>query len=368
MKENKISTGSTKDFIIEATIGNLNLETAILNLIDNSIQAAGRLIEKYKGIKKYTINVLINVSNFMIEDNCGGISKEQFKSIFKFNANKNCNVKRSVLKLGKKIIIKSNSLYTIPIDVNTWGNKDDWDIYFKEEQIRDYFYNGVSIEIKDLYREVIKQFVSDKFLNKLVDKISKKYRYKLKENINLLINNKPIYPKCINENMLEASENKSINGVNVTVNLYNIHTKLSTKVENGWDFIINGICVIKRDKSLVWRGKGKVIEKGHSYVNFIGEVLIEGNYVRNLPIWVDKNSEINAQNFNNKDILDFMNEVIQKNRNPFKSDETNIQYRRPYFMVEKLKDYYYNAKTSKDVGEDSFDEAYTRCILNKKSF
>ncbi|WP_409068350.1 hypothetical protein ACFLKB_12930 [Clostridium sp. FAM 1755] len=168
--------------------------------------------------------------------------------------------------------------------------------------------------------------------------------------------------------MLEASESKSINGMNVTVNLYNIHTKLSTKVENGWDFIINGICVIKRDKSLVWRGKGKVIEKGHSYVNFIGEVLIEGNYVRNLLIWVDKNSEINAQNFNNKDILDFMNEVIQKNRNPFKSDETNIQYRRPYFMVEKLKDYYYNAKTSKDVGEDSFDEAYTRCILNKKSF
>ncbi|WP_409070017.1 ATP-binding protein [Clostridium sp. FAM 1755] len=170
------------------TIGNLNLETAILNLIDNSIQAAGRLIEKYKGSKKYNINVLINVSNFMIEDNCGGISKEQFKSIFKFNANKNCNVKRSVLKLGKKIIIKSiksNSLYTIPIYVNTWENKDDWDIYFKEEQIRDYFYNGVSIEIKDLYREIIKQFVSDKFLNKLVDKISKKYRYKLKENINL---------------------------------------------------------------------------------------------------------------------------------------------------------------------------------------
>ncbi|OFI06015.1 histidine kinase-, DNA gyrase B-, and HSP90-like ATPase [Clostridium acetireducens DSM 10703] len=366
MINKKIDLSPSRDFIIKSIVGEITLETAILNLIDNCIQAS----DKYNRNKKYTIKLLINPKQFSIEDNCGGMSKEKLESAFTFFVNEDYEIqhdrglKRSVLKIGRKINITSKisgCRYNVPINISNW-EKNSWSMDIKEEKINSCIEQGVIIDIHDLYRKVKKIFMNTKFINKLIDLIVNRYRCKLKENFSIWINDKKILLNDIYERIYVGSENKKMNDMKVEIKLYNFCKEYSEKLENGWYFIVNGICVISKDKNLFWRKKNQVIISGHTYKTFIGEVIITGDYIRNLPIWKNNNGKLDAKNFYNKEIIDFMREVIEKYRMYFRAEEVNVKYTRPYYMVETLKSYY-NVKSNKDVGEDSFDESYNRYIL-----
>jgi hypothetical protein len=105
--------------------------------------------------------------------------------------------------------------------------------------------------------------------------------------------------------------------------------------------------ILQRDKSEKTLWRRKIIKPGCSYEKFIGEVLIEGDNIKKLPIWSTKDGiDTNSKAY--EDILDYMYFFINQHRAEFKKQEIYIQYSRPSHLVENLKEYFH-AKTAKKI-------------------
>ena len=146
--EMEINANPTKEFFIYMLTKDIELERAILDLIDNSIDGAKRLRSDgdYEGL---TLEIQISTDGLTIEDNCGGIPvevaqkyafrfgrphdmPETQKSVGQFGV----GMKRSIFKLGKKALIKSKSSdgeFEVSIDVDEWlVDPKNWTFSFAE--------------------------------------------------------------------------------------------------------------------------------------------------------------------------------------------------------------------------------------------
>lgn len=175
----------------------------------------------------------------------------------------------------------------------------------------------------------------------------------------IIFNGKHLKPAVINGIKVAESPYKVINGITTKVILYN---NVTTK-ENGWDIIVNGRVVVEHDKTEKTSWRKRLIMKGHSYERFVGEVFIEGNNIKKLPIWSTKDGiDINSKAY--EDILDYMYYLVNEYRSEFKKQEVSIQYNRASDQVEILKEYF-EVKTAKEVGERSFDYTYNNKAKSK---
>lgn len=107
----------TKEFFINALTRDIKLDRTVLDLIDNSIDAARK---SDRDFSTFEIRLTLNKKCFIIEDNCDGISKESAKSYaFKFGNSQGKNtrqfsighygigMKRAFFKIGKMIYVES---------------------------------------------------------------------------------------------------------------------------------------------------------------------------------------------------------------------------------------------------------------------
>lgn len=234
--------------------------------------------------------------------------------------------------------------------------KNDWDLYITKLEYDEDIFQGLTINIRNLYNEISRKFSDLRFEKDLIEEISIKYRYKLQCGFKIIVNEKYVEPSFIQGDKIAESPYKVIDGMNIKVILYN---HVITK-ENGWDIVINGRVILHRDKSerTLWRKR--LIKAHHSYERFVGVVLIEGDDIKKLPIYSTKDDiDINSKGYEN--ILDYMYFFIDKYRDEFKKPEVSIQYSKPYDQVENLKEYF-NVKTAKEVGERSFENTYNNEI------
>ncbi|WP_346929887.1 ATP-binding protein [Clostridium sp.] len=366
MKSKKISANPTKQFIVETITKDIRTEAAIYDLIDNSINAA-EAINGHKILDKYAIEIKLRDSQFIINDNCGGISKDiaesdAFKigSSMSYEKGHGIGMKRAFLKFGKKINIINNNLnypFKVLIDVNKWGNNNNWDIDLKEVGYNMNNSNGLTIIVTNLYPSIVKTFSNPTFLSDLKKEISIKYRYKLKAGISIGINGQTIVPQAINGTKVVESPTYKTNDMSIKVILHS-----NAKNEpSGWDIIVNGRVVLYRDKSTKTLCRKHLFKPGCSYENFVGEVLVESNNIKKLPIWSTKDDlDFNSEAY--KVILSVMYSVVDANRDKFKKSDVIIQYSKPWNSVERLKDYF-DVNTAKEVGELSFDR--TNIYLDK---
>lgn len=368
MKTNKLDGSPTKEFIIKTITKDISIPAAIFDFIDNSINAAER-ISKSKRLQGYVVSIEINKDFFIISDNCGGISKEKiFKDAFRigsssdYKAGHGIGLKRAFLKFGKNIILESNRKdYSCKISVNidNWGSNNNWTfdsmkINYIEEQPE-----GLKINISNLYEDISNAFSKNSFINELIERTATRYRYILENGFRININGQDIIPKFISGRIIEESPYRIFDETQVKVKLYinNLNK------DNGWDIIINDRCIVERDKTNLTQWKKRLICKSCSYDNFVGEVLINSDNIKGLPILSTKDGiDVNSRIY--EKILNYMYEIIEKHRDKFRKNEVNIQYTRPSDQVEKLKVYFLDAKNAKEVGEDSFDAALNRAIFD----
>ena len=75
-EEKRKAHGSpTKDFFIRMITKDISLIDCILDLLDNSIDGARRLVAQDNGdLSKFIVSIDLDSENFIIRDNCGGIS------------------------------------------------------------------------------------------------------------------------------------------------------------------------------------------------------------------------------------------------------------------------------------------------------
>src|ERR1051326_4509435 len=163
-----VSGAPTKNFFVEMLTRDIELQDAILDLLDNCVDGVIRTRSKVKAkrdsLQGYWAHIKFNENKFSIEDNCGGIPWKLAKN-YAFRMGRpegsptepgsigivGIGMKRAIFKMGRECYVHSNHsqdtfLVSIPPD---WFNNDTWE--FKADREKPVAnYKGTILEITEL--------------------------------------------------------------------------------------------------------------------------------------------------------------------------------------------------------------------------
>lgn len=207
IKRDRVHAEPTKDFFISMLTRDLDLQDAIIELIDNSIDGIKRNgDEEYE---RYYIKLILTKDSFTIEDNCGGIPIDAARDYaFKFGKPTKfrkelettgvfgIGMKRSLFKMGRRFSVKSiaeKSDFVLNVNVVEWAENDEWSFPFEEytdegRVLHDFDETGTVIRIDDLYDGVSTSFKSNVFVNSLITKVKRRESFPLSKGLKILIN------------------------------------------------------------------------------------------------------------------------------------------------------------------------------------
>lgn len=329
MPDSNIINGSpAKSFFVGMLTRDIDLDDAILDLIDNSLDG---LLRQTKGVTsdycKYKVSLTLKKDIFCIYDNCGGIpTKDAMEYAFRMGRPDNApkdddlptigmygiGMKRSVFKMGTNICITTKNIERdFSVVINDSWLKDDtnWDLEMIEAE-NNLLENGTEIKVRNLYPGIAELFdEGSSFMSRLKDKISIYYAFVLKEGFVIAVNGENIIGRDI-EFLVGDDNNKHFrpyvyqeenNGLKITIvcgiigqpeddniedETYN--TPSSDKIEAGWTIACNNRIVLYADRTRL-TGWGDELPKFHYQFNsIVGIVNFESNDKNVLPITTTK--------------------------------------------------------------------------------
>lgn len=341
-KLKKVKAAPAKKFFVDMLIKDIELQDAIIDLLDNSVDGAMRLAEKkpiknaskpYAGCKAW---ITLERDRFEILDNCGGIPV-QLAEEYAFRMGRadsardkdlptvgvyGIGMKRAVFKLGRQIDISSQTSdegFHVSI-TSKWLNDDgDWELPLSldDEALSN---PGTKIEVTSL-RDGIPRLFADEtdFVETLRTSISSYYAYIIEKGFEVYVNKKLIVPVQIELLAVDDGLKSGIkpfvyetvlNGVTVelAVGLYRplpqdeeedeaLNGRPTTE-RAGWTIVCNDRVVLFADKTRVtgW-GEATVPQYHTQFVSIAGTVIFKSNDAIKLPITttkrgIDGNSEL----------------------------------------------------------------------------
>lgn len=327
----------------------VTVESCILDLIDNSIDAYKREKEK---IKQGNIEISYSIADdyFSIYDNCGGMSKEiAVNKAFRFGNERDrgagtlgmygIGMKRSIFKIGSDFVVESRTdtdSYKVYMNRDEWTNLKDektnddiWKFHLDDVELN--FNNGVRIEIKKLSDSLKTYLKMRNNVETLRDKIGSAYRELLENGVTISINGEKIHYSS--EYLYEARFLESY------VNSYHIgkNKEIAIRIiagvgdpspkDAGWNIICNGRAVIQKDRTELtgWEStydseedigvdeafQGKILPAFHNdFARFRGYVYIDCDDPNQLPLNTTKDS-IDQQHFVYQFIFQEMRNVMR---------------------------------------------------------
>lgn len=357
----------TKEFFINILTRDIKLDRAILDLTDNSIEAARKA---GKDLSIYKIRIILNNKGFTIEDNCGGISKERAcKYAFKFGNDEEENtrefsishfgigMKRAFFRIGTKIYVDSatkQDYFSLMIDANKWRKSKEWVIPFKNSGINDSSKEiGTRIKIKDLNDEAKVSFGDEGFIKDLIDSISTTYRNDIKKGIAIVVNGR-IVNISTRANETEVVK-YPIDCGNYTADII-IKKDIPDYQESGWYIYLNDRLVVSADKTNL---TGWDISDDAKYHVLRGYVYAKAKVEGVLPFNTTKEG-LDTSNPVYKELKRYMKNAIEETLPKISNNDfATIKYERHRAEVEKLKKVL-NVKTYKKIGEITYEEYLKR--------
>jgi len=303
-----IQAQPTKELFISMLIKDVELSDAIIDLVDNSVDAAGsiRPDENYNGLR---IDIEIKKDYFKIADNCGGIPVDVARQYaFRFGRPEEMpltkhsigwigiGMKRALFKLGKKFTIESttkNSYFLIKIDVDEWKkNKEDWTFQFQElkvdlVEIRE-DQTETTIEVKPLHEEVSKDFNLENFVSEFIIELERKHLLKMSRGLSIQVNGKLLEARqlqLLQSEVLKAAYWQKIFPGPMNVKIYAGISDRDLK-DGGWYIFCNGRLILGPEQTAItgWLGGQGNIPKYHSqFDRFRGYVFLDADDVSLLP-------------------------------------------------------------------------------------
>jgi hypothetical protein len=200
-----IDASPTKQFFVQSLVKDVVLAEAVFDLVDNSID--GYIRAGTQGLR--SVSLTISADKFCIQDDCGGIRKEDVESfVLRFGGRPpaprvatrtigafGIGLKRSIYKLGQHILLESDDgsrEYAVLID-RQWMASENWRLPFtKDVASKGRVYTRITVE--DLYPDVSRQFSTREFENSMALQARKTYCAFLDTKIHLLINDAPVHP------------------------------------------------------------------------------------------------------------------------------------------------------------------------------
>ena len=334
---NGVKSSPVKSFFVEMLTKDINLEDAIMDLVDNSIEGMMRqkLIEKKIPDNGFFISISFDKDYFKIEDNCGGIERKIAQDYaFRMGRVKDRNfediyglgmfgigMKRAMFKIGEEAEVISQygeeKPYAVVIN-KEWMNRDeDWDLIMENSYSSPPLKSGTRIHVKSLKKGVSDLFFDEAFKNELRNSLSIIYdgfiREGLKINVNKVkIGSKPIeilFPKeklketKVKNLILPYVYKEELNGVKTTI-IIGIKGEIPDNVAreedmekitrdvynpSGWTIMCNGRIVLFADRSRItgW-GNGFVPSFHYQFNYIVGLVVLESKDPLKLPLTTTK--------------------------------------------------------------------------------
>ncbi|HBC0023001.1 TPA: ATP-binding protein, partial [Enterobacter hormaechei subsp. steigerwaltii] len=203
-----------KRFFVEMLTRDIELVDAILDLIDNSLDGAMRLLKgnntgesPYKGFK---VDISFSSKHFNITDNCGGIPRDvAIKSAFRMGRHDNdrdkdlptvgvygIGMKRAIFKMGEESSVACKTDEgSYKVEITSEWMKDDTNWHLPLNDIDDpNSSNGTVINVSEIREGVSLQFGSQDFIDDLHKVISTHFSYIIAKGLEINVNGALISP------------------------------------------------------------------------------------------------------------------------------------------------------------------------------
>lgn len=346
-----------KDVFISMITKDISLEDAILDLVDNSVDAARAYTEDgepenatpglYDGLE---ITLSFDSEHFQIQDNCGGFDTEEASNYaFRFGRTPGhelqesgigqfgVGMKRAIFKLGNHFRVESTTPYShfvVEENVDEWAQRTGWEWKFEEydpdtEQGKEDV--GTIIRISELHPEISQHFSGTKVFERKLRKIVRStHSDSLRKGLTLKVNDFSI---PADDFVLKTSDSISPgyyysafdtdSDESIKVNMFTGISDSKPK-EAGWYVFCNGRMILEADQSdlTVW---GEVsndisVPKIHNQFSmFRGYIFFDSEDQTVLP-WtttkrgVDRESQVYQKMQHEmihatRPVIDFLNEL-----------------------------------------------------------
>jgi hypothetical protein len=348
-----ISAEPTKEFFVDMITKDISLEQAVLDLVDNSVDAARRI--KQAGATPLSgCEIVIKITNsaFSIFDNCGGFDKDTARYYaFRFGrppgretsphtiGQFGIGMKRALFKFGSHFKVASavpTEKWAVDIDVTTWQLEKEW-IFpwaaFPDDSQVSEGAPGTEIQVDQLRPEVSARFGTAQFINSIQNLIRSRHRQFLEEGLSISVNTHHLTVADFNL-LITARLRPGVDFIKFEDDGKKpVETRIVAGVGDsvpkaaGWYVICNGRVVLEADRSpetgwgVVEDEKDElIIPKFHNqFARFRGIVWFDSEDAARVP-WntmktnVDRESRIWQQTYTRmvemmRPVVDFLNKL-----------------------------------------------------------
>jgi hypothetical protein len=329
----QVDTEPTKEVVVVSLTKDISIQACILDLIDNSIDAARNKIYEDAGIssnptelpesyKGYKISLTIGANKFAIEDNCGGISKNDLQEkVLRFGEQSAHNLGIGIFGVGlNRALFKLGKISTIYTDTGSEASELtlDADKYLRTKNswlldasiIPSSGKEETKIEISAIPTE-ISRFLGDKDnIEDLKNEISWKYARFIDKGLTIKVNKDPLSGREVNIRTggpypLESKRYTMPDGVIVDLEFgqhdqhrftaepdYNRERNEDITDEFGWSVYCNDRAILLSDRT--WKTGWEA--KFHTeFYGFVGTVRFISNKPDLLP-WNTTKSDVDLNN------------------------------------------------------------------------
>jgi len=260
-----IKASPTKEFFISMLTRDVSLSRAILDLVDNSVDAANT----NGNIADGKISLNISADSFVISDNCGGINKfaaQEYAFRFGRDADRpetpssvgqfGVGMKRTLFKIGRKFEVLSRhqaGCFSVSVNVDDWlrDTSSEWTFDMKETSANRLTSDGTEITITDLFESVSDQFSLDVFLNDLADEISKAHFKSIFKGLKINING-----RAIDRYKIVVKQSEELSPYHKVIDIDGVDVKITAGVgernlhDGGWYVVCNGRLIESSEQTI----------------------------------------------------------------------------------------------------------------------
>jgi hypothetical protein len=235
-----VDASPDKRFFIKMLIKDIELIPAIVDLVDNSIDAA-RAFRSTVPMTDLWVRLTVSGERFFIEDNCGGMEVNTArKYAFRFGRPEDfqggessvgqfgIGMKRALFKLGNEFTLLSvaeHSRFSLAVNVPAWEQETgtDWTFRLNDDVSEDGGGppddRGLQIEVSQLHPTVAADLAETEVVGRLRLEIAIKHQVALAQGLQI----------SVNEQLLEAYRPKLVKSTSVTP----VHNTISISANGG---------------------------------------------------------------------------------------------------------------------------------------
>jgi hypothetical protein len=331
LEPRKADASPTKAFFVRMLTRDITLDDCILDLADNSIDAAWESagehtseIKRDDKLSPYRIEITTDRNLFRIKDNCGGIAEDDArKYAFTFGRKDEqptedytvgvygIGMKRAIFKLGNSIKIMSTYIdaannrtaFIVPIKVDEWSQdpSEPWDFDLEDHEPADEA--GVEIEVNELSLDISRKFEDPTYERTLRALLARDYLLPIMRGLTIIVNGTQVKGASftLKENADFSPMRSSYEEDGVTVEILAGMAEAppdDTQPEatnrdttSGWYVFCNGRAVLSADRSAFtgW-GRGSWPQWHGQYNGFLGLILFSAIDSSKLPMTTTKRS------------------------------------------------------------------------------